>query len=374
MKGKFTSYAMAVVGGMTAGVLLWGGTLWAGCSDTTAAGVGGLGWLLTMLYLLFRVNDRLVPPGSRTSASAADHRVANFWNNAHTATASIPDAVVDTKSITASGAKRKTRKSSAKKTSSTRSVATAGPDAGVRELVLQSANSPRHLARITASLMHGLADKVASGSTADPYGELDRGLQRIDRLLEGTGASTQGFAYDNYGTVLRMREALIENHLNRGALPVKNFKAARWLYPCGESDMPFLFKKKEVVLFAADSVGTTETKMKTRYQAGSRGVTVRIAKGISCRVGDVKGKRISEEVDEFVGNGPVAITNSNLYYACGGKSRRVALDKIVSVSRSGSKLTWVKEAARPKPVTWSFKSTGDAMLAERVMSEGPDLE
>lgn len=344
MKENSTKYGPAVVGGMSAGAVVWGLVLLFGNSFEAAGAAGGLAWLAVMFYLLNRRQDGSVARAPKTTKDEAERALDAFWNG--------PDGSSPSDTTTA--------------------VVNPGND--VRRLLSEAAGNRRRFERITTALFQGLVDKVADGETVDPRTTLDEGLLKIDTLLTGARTTAADFIKEKPAVLQCLRSALIENHLNRGVLPEKGFKAARELLPGDERPLPFLLRKKEVLLFAAGSVGMTETKMESRYEAGSRGVTLRIAKGVSYRVGNVKGRRVSEEVEEYAGRGPVAVTNVNLYYECGGKSRRVALDKIVSVKRHRCDLTWVKDAARPKPVTWTFRSEGEAALAERVMKEAPDLE
>lgn len=344
MKENSTKYGPAVIGGMSAGAVVWGLVLLVGNSFEAAGAAGGLAWLAVMFYLLNRRQDGSVATPSKTTRDEAEQALKAFWNG--------PDGSSPSGSATV----------------------TANPGNDVRRLLSEAAGNRRRFERITTALFQGLVDKVADEETVDPRTTLDEGLLKIDTLLTLAGTTAADFIKEKPAVLQCLRSAVIENHLNRGVLPEKGFKAARELLPGDERPLPFLLRKKEVLLFAAGSVGMTETKMESRYEAGSRGVTLRIAKGVSYRVGNVKGRRVSEEVEEYAGRGPVAVTNVNLYYECGGKSRRVALEKIVSVKRDGRDLTWVKDAARPKPVTWTFRSEGEAALAERVMKEAPELE
>lgn len=344
MKENSTKYGSAVIGGMTAGAIVWGAVLLTGNSSAAAGAAGGLACLGVTHHLLNRRREGSVTGAGGTTGDDAERVLETFWD----------EPVPSSPSQTARPAEDSASE--------------------VRRLLEEAAGHSRRFDRIAIALFQGLIDKVADEDTGDPRRTLEEGLLRIDRLLSGTGTTAAAFIKDKPAVLECMRCAVIENHLNRGVLPAKGFKAARAMLPGDERPLPFLLRKKEVLLFAADSVGMTETKTESRYEAGSRGVTLRIAKGVSYRVGNVKGRRVSEDVEEYAGRGPVAITNVNLYYECGGRSRRVALDKIVSVRRHRRDLTWVKDAARPKPVTWTFASEGDADLAERVMKEAPGLE
>lgn len=129
---------------------------------------------------------------------------------------------------------------------------------------------------------------------------------------------------------------------------------------------PFIFQRGERLFFCDESVRIYETKTETSYKAGSRGVSVRIAKGLSYRIGNSRGKRIQEEVVDFKGIGTVAITTKNLYYLVDDRSVRIPLSKLVSVTQNGNEMELVKEATRPKPITFKFDDEQDARLMARI--------
>ena len=56
----------------------------------------------------------------------------------------------------------------------------------------------------------------------------------------------------------------------------------------------------------------------------------------------------------------------NLYYLVDDRSVRIPLSKLVSVTQNGNEMELVKEAARPKPITFKFDDEQDARLMARI--------
>lgn len=135
-------------------------------------------------------------------------------------------------------------------------------------------------------------------------------------------------------------------------------------------ETPFVFQKREQVACVFPLVRITSTKTESVWQAGSQGFSIRIAKGLSYRIGAARGHRVSKEVNVDLGAGPAAVTNKHFYYVTDGLSRRIPLLKIVSVARDGDTVKIVKEAARPKPVYVRFPDEESARVLALYMREG----
>jgi hypothetical protein len=58
---------------------------------------------------------------------------------------------------------------------------------------------------------------------------------------------------------------------------------------------------------------------------GSQGVSIKIAKGLNFGIGSYKGNPVKSEVMALLGNGMLAFTNKNLYFASSSKTFKNAL-------------------------------------------------
>ena len=200
--------------------------------------------------------------------------------------------------------------------------------------------------------IHNAFEKViesVQNSSEDPIKAAYPGLNNIRLFCNNLGVSVSQFQSEND----KLRRELAKEYVNRGISTTPEFSA---LF----GDLPFVLQRNESLYYAAGNVKVYETHTETKYQAGSRGVSIRLAKGLSYRVGNSRGKRISEDRQRCIGRGAVAVSSKHVYYYVGDQSVRVPLQKIVSVTLTGSEIEFVKEAAHPRPVTFIFNDAKDA--------------
>lgn len=202
-------------------------------------------------------------------------------------------------------------------------------------------------------------EQQIQSSDADPMDVAAEGLSRIHAFIEPAN-----FKYNSFDKE--------ENNIGRAiALAyVERKEEPRHDYIEALGELPFLFQKSEYLCYAVKGVKVYTTKTETTYQAGSRGISVRVAKGLSYRVGNAKGKRVQEEYEDLIGYGTVAVTSKHIYYTVDDKSIRVPLQKLVSASAYKKRLEFVKEAARPKPVAFEFDCEEDADIFIRAIKNG----
>ena len=95
--------------------------------------------------------------------------------------------------------------------------------------------------------------------------------------------------------------------------------------------LPFKFQKSEHLLWVFSSVEYLEQTTRRAVEGRSAGVSVRVAKGVSVRVGQSRGTPV--EYDELVsrGFGLLAVTTKHVYFKGDRRSLRIAFGKIVSV-------------------------------------------
>lgn len=189
----------------------------------------------------------------------------------------------------------------------------------------------------------------------DPIAAVEKDLEKLNDFLAEFGISPSEYPI----SIKSLRREIAGSYASQGLVPRNELKM---MY----GEPPFIFQRGERLFFCDESVRIYETKTETSYKAGSRGVSVRIAKGLSYRIGNSRGKRIQEEVVDFKGIGTVAITTKNLYYLVDDRSVRIPLSKLVSVTQNGNEMELVKEAARPQPITFKFDDEQDARLMARI--------
>ena len=100
---------------------------------------------------------------------------------------------------------------------------------------------------------------------------------------------------------------------------------------------PIILKRGEQVIGIVHGSGLVEVKPgRVRYEGGSRGVSLRIARGVTYRVGAHKGSAVRDpEMPRLLcGGGQVVVTNKRMVYVGPKYTREFAWDKLVSMVES----------------------------------------
>src|SRR5262249_39451818 len=95
--------------------------------------------------------------------------------------------------------------------------------------------------------------------------------------------------------------------------------------------LPIVLKRDETVQWLFNDVTRREPRTSYHYEGGSRGVSIRLMKGVSYRVGSYPGQRSSTTEVVTVGSGSLAVTNNAIYFMGGSNSKRMPLSGILSV-------------------------------------------
>src|SRR6056297_2840301 len=98
------------------------------------------------------------------------------------------------------------------------------------------------------------------------------------------------------------------------------------------SNISIILKKNETPLIAlADVVTLVEERVRYTYQGGSSGVSLRIMKGVSYRVGGFKGERVPVEEQKIIDVGSLVITNKRVIFTGPKKSTSFNINKIIGI-------------------------------------------
>lgn len=115
--------------------------------------------------------------------------------------------------------------------------------------------------------------------------------------------------------------------------------------------LPILLGKKEQPLWIYSNVKAYEEKTGRRHIGGSRGVSMKICKGVYYRVGAYKGDSVEYQYQNPLGCGTLVVTNKNLFFI-GEKSIKLGMSKIISYEPYSDGLVLVKDGANPKAYTF----------------------
>ena len=136
--------------------------------------------------------------------------------------------------------------------------------------------------------------------------------------------------------------------------------------------LPFRFMKSEHLIYVFPHVGYAEMRVKREIVGRSAGTSVRVAKGVSVRVGASRGTPV--ESDEIVGRGTgiMAVTTKHIYFN-GERSFRIRLDKIVSVEQLSDAVAVTGDRAGALP-EYFIVGEEDSSFAYDLVQAIPSLE
>ena len=113
--------------------------------------------------------------------------------------------------------------------------------------------------------------------------------------------------------------------------------------------LPFKLQRNEVWLFAMNNVPYSEVRTQRRIEGRSAGTSVRVAKGVSMRVGASRGTPVERDILTERGTGLFALSTKHVYFN-GSRSFRIPMGKIVSaqVIRRGVEIVRDRASAQPE--------------------------
>jgi hypothetical protein len=116
-----------------------------------------------------------------------------------------------------------------------------------------------------------------------------------------------------------------------------------------DGNLPINFQKGEQVIWAFSNSSYLEDKTRRQYVGISKGVSIRVMKGVYYRAGAFKGHAVEHTERVHVDNGWVAITNKNIYFAGPRKSLRLPYSKIISFEPFRDGIGVIRDAATARP-------------------------
>lgn len=137
------------------------------------------------------------------------------------------------------------------------------------------------------------------------------------------------------------------------------------------ANVPFNFMKSEKIIYAFPNISISEIKTVHEYQAGSRGMSFRIMKGVYYHTGGTKGQRIEKQELKRLGYSDVAITNKYLYFQANNNAMRVKHDKIVSIIPDEDGVTVFRDGARANPLYFRFD---DSWFFANVLQNAQNID
>ena len=134
-------------------------------------------------------------------------------------------------------------------------------------------------------------------------------------------------------------------------------------------DLPFNFQKSEKCAWVFQGVDFYEERSRRSFEGGSRGVNVRVAKGVYIRQSAFKGHSVVTTSMEHIDSGLLALTTKHLYFAGNRGSHRVPYAKIVSFHAHTDGLGIERDAATAKPRVYKLTDGWFAYNMARLLSD-----
>jgi len=153
----------------------------------------------------------------------------------------------------------------------------------------------------------------------------------------------------------------------------KELARLRLLNEMQQGNMPqitvtnLIMQKGEKAYWVESGTLAEERVLRRRYEGGSQGVSFRIMKGVSYRVGGFRGHAVSETGVVAVSNGELIITNQRIVFRGDKKSFATKLDKILDTQLFTNGLQF-SENNRSKPKLIKFEQLGNHNIIGAVLS------
>lgn len=135
------------------------------------------------------------------------------------------------------------------------------------------------------------------------------------------------------------------------ALVLRDLKENKPIERVAFEGFPVILGKNEFPVWGYNGIKGYEKKTKRTYEGGSRGVNVRICKGVYYKAGASKGYPVDRQYQSPLGNGCFLISNKNIFFV-GNKSIKIPINKIISYTEYSDGIELVKDGANPKPYTF----------------------
>ena len=153
----------------------------------------------------------------------------------------------------------------------------------------------------------------------------------------------------------------------------KELARLRLLNEIQQGNMPtmpvtnLIMQKGEKAYWVEPAILAEEKVLRRRFEGGSQGVSFRIMKGVSYRVGGFRGHSVSETGVVAVSTGNLIITNKRIVFQGDNKSFAVKMDKILDSQLFTNGLQF-SENNRSKPRLIKFAQLGNHDIIGAILS------
>jgi hypothetical protein len=201
-------------------------------------------------------------------------------------------------------------------------------EASERSFISESEQRALFVQAWSAAVDRWLHEGILSEEVEKRFMDLKESLSLSRSSLEGTGA------WDRV-----VKSAVIRDLLN-GVIPKRmSFDA----------NLGLNLLKAEQIVWAFDNCDYIEDRTRRQYVGRSRGVSVRVVKGVYYHVGGFKGHAIDRIERVHLDTGLVAITNKQIYFRGPKKAFRLPYAKVISFEPFSNGVGIMRDGATAKP-------------------------
>lgn len=184
---------------------------------------------------------------------------------------------------------------------------------------------------------------------------------RITLFMEYFNLTQQDL--DKNGSYMKIAQSKIMREILNGETPTAVY--------INSGTLPFNLTKNEKIIWLFNNVKYSEDTVQKSYVGGSRGVSVRVAKGVYLRGGSYKGKIVETNYLKYVGIGIMLITNKNVYYSSNQKTFKIPHTKIIGVTPFSDGIQLFKDGVNAKA---QYFTQIDGLFAYNLISNMNLLE
>ncbi len=172
-------------------------------------------------------------------------------------------------------------------------------------------------------------------------GIIDQSEERcVARFMQFTGLS-QATLNANKSLEKVVQSKVLQELLN-GQVPAPRITVA--------GNFPFLLNKNENMLWLFRDVTFHIQKVRREIVGRTRGISVRVCRGVYYRTGGFRGRPVETTYMQRVSTGSVCLTDKNLYFHSPEKSLKIPFSKILSLDPYSNGLGVQKDGANDKPM------------------------
>lgn len=208
----------------------------------------------------------------------------------------------------------------------------------LERILSESYISPEEKDAIYLDTLDRAVDKYLDDGIIDAAEE-----RTVARFMQFTGMPQQ--TLNSRGALEKVVQSKVLQEILNGQTPAPRITVA--------GNFPFLLSRDESLIWLFRNVTLQVEKTRRETVGRTRGVSVRICRGVYYRTGGFRGTPVETTYMQTVGTGQVCLTTKHFYFHSPQKSLKIPYSKIISVDAFSNGLEIQKDGAREKPMFFS---------------------